>query len=131
MKKILIFCILTVGIINTISAGKLNRGFLMNQRYVCINQGMLVNKKLIPVMSQEEALRHPIRIMIDSDEKLQTDGPMKNLEPIGGNTYTDGTNKMKLFVEDDKLFMFLSSTITKNIPILHVCVETDNWTIVK
>ncbi len=82
-------------------------------------------------MSQEDALRHPIRIMIDSDNKLQTDGPMKNLHSVGNNTYTDGTNKIKLFVVDDKRFMTLSSSKVQNVPILHVCTETNNWTIVK
>jgi hypothetical protein len=53
------------------------------------------------------------------------------LKPIGNNTYTDGTNKIKLFISDNKRYIFLSSTITKNIPILHICAETDNWTIVR
>ena len=131
MKKIFMSLSLLGITWGTVMAGNLNQGFLMNQRYVCINQGMIINKKIVPVMSQEDALRHPIRIMIDSDNKLQTDGPMKNLHSVGNNTYTDGTNKIKLFVVDDKRFMTLSSSKVQNVPILHVCTETNNWTIVK
>jgi len=100
-------------------------------KYVCINLGAYMGDKLVPVMSREEALRHPIRIMIDSNNKLQTDGAMKNLRSIGNNTYSDGANKIKLFVDNDKQYMILSSQKVQNVPILHICTETDNWTIVK
>ena len=131
MKKFLVMVAIYAMVLDIANAGEQNVGYLMNQKYVCINQGMIINKKLVPVMSHEDALRHPIRIMIDSHNKLQTDGPMKNLYSIGNNTYTDGTNKIKLFVVDDKRFMSLSSSKLKNVPILHVCVETDNWTVVR
>ena len=131
IKKFPIFLTLLMGLSGFSYAGNLNLGFLMNQKYVCINQGVMVDKKIIPIVSQEEALRHPIRIMIDSNNKLQTDGPMKNLHSVGNNTYTDGTNKIKLFVVDDKRFMVLSSSKVKDIPILHICAETDNWTVVR
>ena len=48
-------------------ADKKNIGFLMNQKYVCINQGALMNDQLVPILSKEDALNHPLRIVVDDN----------------------------------------------------------------
>ena len=125
------YFIVTVIVITGLFSGRLNLGYMMNQKYVCVNIGAFLNGKLVQVVSRDDALRHPMRIMVDSNNNLQTDGILKNLKYVGKNTYSDGINKIMLFVDNDKRYMFMSSQKVKNIPMVYSCTETDNWTIVK
>jgi len=114
-----------------------NVGFGNNQRYVCINQGAIINKKMVQIMSQREALSQPVRIMIDDNNILHTDG--KNnlyLEYVGKlkkdrAVYSDLQNHIILFVDENVRTMILTLAKINNIPIIYKCVETNNWTIVR
>lgn len=112
-------------------AGEKNIGFLMNQKYVCINQGAMMNNQVVPILSKEDAMKHPLRIVIDSNNILQTDGPIQNLKHIEETLYGDSENKIMLIVDNDKRFIMMASKQMGNIPIIYACVETDNWTIAK
>lgn len=128
MKKV--FTTLTLLTISAFAAEK-NIGFLMNQKYVCTNQGAIIDGKIVPVMSQEDALQHPLRFFVDGNNLLQTDGSIKNLKHIEKTTYGDFENKIMLTINDNKRYIFMSSKKMKNIPIVYVCVETNNWTLAK
>lgn len=112
-------------------AGDKNVGFLMNQKYLCINQGALIKNEIVPILSQEEALQHPLRIKVDENNLLQTDGAYKNLKNIEKTSYGDSENLFMLMVIDDQRIMYMSSKDMKSIPILYLCIETDNWTLTR
>ena len=128
MKNALIVLLLLA--IN-IFAGDKNTGFQMNQKYVCINQGAMMNDKLVPILSKEDALKHPLRIVVDSNNMLQTDGTIKNLKHIKKTIYGDSENKITLIVNGNNRFIMMLSKKIKNIPIVYVCTETNNWTLAK
>ena len=125
MKKTMIL----IFIVFSLFAGDKNVGFLMNQKYVCINQGALINEKLVPILSKEDALNHPLRIVIDDNNILQTDGAYKNLKHIKETLYGNTEHKIMLFVEKDNRYFIMSSKEMGNIPLLYFCWETDNWTL--
>ncbi len=114
-----------------IFAGDKNIGFLMNQKYICINKGAMMDDKIVPILSKEDALKHPLRIMIDDNNILQTDGTIKNLRYIEKTVYGNPENKIILIVDGDQRFIMMSSKQMKNIPIIYACIETDNWTLAK
>lgn len=128
MKKTLAIFLFLV--INTF-AGDKNVGFLMNQKYLCINQGALIKNELVPVLSQEDTLKHPLRIKVDENNLLQTDGVYKNLKHIEKTYYGDSENLFILMIEDDQRLMYMSSKEMKGIPLLYLCTETDNWILTK
>ncbi len=128
MKNTLIVLLLLA--IN-IFAGDKNIGFQMNQKYVCINQGAMMNDKLIPILSKEDALKHPLRIVVDDNNMLQTDGTIKNLKHIEKTTYGNSENKIILIVDGNNRFIMMLSKQMKNMPIIYACTETNNWTLAK
>ena len=128
MKKTLAIFLFLV--INTF-AGDKNVGFLMNQKYLCINQGALIKNELVPVLSQEDTLKHPLRIKVDENNLLQTDGVYKNLKHIEKTYYGDSENLFMLMIENDQRLMYMSSKEMKGIPLLYLCTETDNWILTK
>ena len=125
-----IFVVLLLLAIN-IFAGDKNIGFLMNQKYFCINRGAMIKEQIIPIFSKEDAFKYPLRIVIDDDHILQTDGTIKNLKHIEKTVYGDLENKIILIVKDNKRFIIVVSKKMKNIPMLYSCVETNNWTLTK
>lgn len=128
MKKVFgIFCLLIISAF----AGEKNVGFLMNQKYLCVNQGALIDDKIVPVLSQEDALKHPLRIKVDEDNLLQTDGAFKNLKHIEKTLYGNSDTKIMLLVKDDERYMIFSSKQMNNVPMIYLCIETDNWTLAK
>ena len=108
-----------------------NLGFLMNQKYVCLNEGAIINEEIKPIVSQEEALKYPTRIFIDDNNILHTDGIIKNLNHIEKTMYGDANTKIILMVENDRRYIINISKQTNNIPMLFSCIETNNWTLVK
>ena len=112
-------------------AGDKNIGFQMNQKYVCINQGAMMNDKLVPVLSKEDALKYPLRIIVDDNNMLQTDGRIKNLKYIEKTTYGNSEDKIILIVDGNNRFIMMQSKEMKNIPIIYACTETNNWTLAK
>ncbi len=128
MKKLLIVFILSI---ISIFAGEKNIGFLTNQKYLCINQGAFINNKIVPILSKEDTLKYPLRIKVDDNNLLQTDGAYKNLKHIEKTLYANSNTKIMLMIEKDKRFMMLSSKKMNNMPILYLCTETDNWTLTK
>jgi len=124
--KILAF----LAICNILYAG--NNGFLQNQKYVCISQGALINNEVIPVFSKEDAMKYPLRIMVDKNNILHTDSQVDlKLPYIEKTVYGNEENKIILGVENDKRFIIQLSKAMKNVPMLFNCVETDNWTIAR
>lgn len=136
MKKIILQIILIVFMSdNAISKDK-NIGFTMNQKYVCINIGMINGGKLDQVFSREDALKYPMRIKIDEWNKLHTDGIIKNFDYLKkdklGAHYENNEAKISLFIEKNIRYMVLQNLINKVMPaMMYQCVETDNWSIVK
>jgi len=128
MKNTLIILLLLT--INTF-AGDKNIGFLMNQKYVCLNQGAIMNDKLVPILSKEDVLKHPLRIVVDDNNMLQTDGRIKNLKYIEKTTYGNSEDKIILIVDGNNRFIMMQSKEMKNIPIIYACTETNNWTLAK
>lgn len=115
----------------SISAGDKNIGFQMNQKYVCINQGAMINDNIVPILSKEDALKHPLRIVVDSNNILQTDGAIKNLKHIEKTIYGDSRNKIILIVDGNNRFIMMLSKQMKNMPIIYACTETNNWSLAK
>lgn len=117
-------------VINLYAENK-NVGFLMNQKYACLNKGALIDKKIVPILSEEDSLKHPMRILIDDNNVLQTDGILKNLKHIEKTVYGNSQDKIMLFVEKNQRYIFMMSKEMNNMPIAFQCVETNNWTITK
>lgn len=128
MKKLLgIFFLLIISAF----AREQNIGFLMNQKYVCLNEGLITKDSIAPIHSEEDVLRYPLRIKIDDNNILQTDGAQKNLKHIEKTVYENSDVKIELMVKDDIRYMVFIYKDYKNFPMLYRCMETDNWTIVK
>ncbi len=128
MKKILMLLLFLA--INSLASDK-NIGFLMNQKYLCINQGAMINDDLVPILSKEDALKHPLRIIIDDNNMLHTDGAIKNLKYIKKTIYGNSENKIILIVDGNNRFIMMLSKQMKNMPIIYACTETNNWTLTK
>jgi predicted transport protein len=128
MKKTL--AVLLILAIN-LFAGDQNIGFQMNQKYVCISQGAMINDKIVPILSREDALKHPVRIVVDDNNVLNTDGTIKNLKHIEKTVYGNSDNKIILMVNNNKRYIVMLSKQMKNIPIFYICTETDKWTLAK
>lgn len=127
MLKIILYLILLV---ISVSAEDKNIGFMMNQKYVCINQGALVDDKIVPIFSKEDAIKYPMRIMVDSKNILHTDGKQDLKLPfIDSKIYGNQNNQIILGIEDNRRVAVYISKTMQNTPVLYFCVETDNWTI--
>lgn len=129
MKSMLVLLLTLFSMSSFASEG--NVGFLMNQKYICINQGAMMDGKIVPVLSKEDSLKYPLRIVIDDNNLLQTDGKVKNLRHIEKTTYGDSEDMIDLVVMNDERFIILSSKKMNGMPIVYACVETDNWTLAK
>jgi hypothetical protein len=126
MKKILVFSILTSYLF-----ADSNIGFLQNQKYVCVNQGMYINKKLEKVMSDEDAFKYPIRFYVDDKNFLNTDAGLKlPLVDKEKQVYKNDNTIISLNV-DEKRYMFFMDKAMSFIPAIYICQETDNWTLTK
>lgn len=110
-----------------------NVGFLMNQKYICLNLGMLKDNKIIPIMSKEDVLKYPIRFYVDDKRVLRTDGKMNNIYFYDNKNqvYVGENTVMNLGVEDGKRFLSMTTLKgdMKGILIIYGCSETDNWTL--
>lgn len=114
------------------NAGDKNLGFMLNQKYVCINQGAIINNEIVPMVSQEDAFKYPIRFKIDDNNILHTDGQIDfKLPYLEKLVYGTPKNKIILSVENDMRFIIHISEIFQNVPIIYLCNETNNWTIHK
>ena len=128
MKVFIIYFLL----VSNIYANEINVGFLMNQKYLCVNLGIVnQDNTLTPIFSKEEALDHPLRIKVDDDNIMQTDGDFKNLKHTKGTTYQNEDTSITLVVTDNKRYMIFKSKKIMNKDMLHGCIETDSWTIAK
>ena len=126
MKKILVFSILTSYLF-----ADSNIGFLQNQKYVCVNQGMYINKKLEKVMSDEGAFKYPNRVCVDDKNFLNTDAGLKlPLVDKEKQVYKNDNTIISLNV-DEKRYMFFMDKAMSFIPAIYICQETDNWTLTK
>jgi len=108
-----------------------NIGFLQNQKYVCINQGMLINGKLETTMSEEEALQYPIRFLIDNN-MLKTDAGLSlPLADKENQIYKDDDTVVTIAVNDNKRMMLFAEKLMNYVPTIYFCQETENWTLSK
>ena len=127
MRKIIVLMMLSVLMLH---AEAKNLGFVMNQKYACINQGAIVDKEIMPVFSKEDALKYPMRIMIDDKNILHSDGGKDLKLPfIEKASYGTSENRITLAVKNDQRFMIFVSKAMESVPMLYFCFETDNWTI--
>jgi len=131
MKKLLTLCILA----NILFASNdSNIGFLMNQKYVCVSTHAVVGDKTIKVQSKEDALKYPSRIYIDDKFNLHTDGNKDNFfkqkEPL---VYESSDSIIMLDVDKGQRYMFRApkNGQLKGLIFIHLCEETDNWTLIK
>lgn len=109
-----------------------NIGFMQNQKYVCINQGMLVNSKLEKVMSDEDALKYPIRFYIDNKSILNTDAGLKlPVYKSEEQFYKNDNTAIKLIIDKNQRYMFFMDKLMNYVPAVYLCNETDNWTLTK
>jgi hypothetical protein len=128
MKKILLA---TLFAITGLTAG-VNIGFLANQKYICISQGMVVGDKLVNPTPQEEAMKYPMRFYIDDNNVMHTDAKLK-LPHLEKTIYSNGDYNMGLIVNNDKRYLVSSNKKLDALgaSILYVCAETNNWTIAR
>lgn len=112
-----------------------NIGFMQNQKYVCINQGILTKEdKLEKVMSDEDALKYPIRFYIDDKNILNTDAGLKlPLADKEKDLYSkeDKSTVIKLFISNNQRTMMFLDKLMNYAPAIYLCNETDNWTLTK
>ncbi len=108
-----------------------NIGFLANQKYICVSEGMLIGDKLNPT-SQEEAMKYPIRFYIDDNNVMHTDAKL-SLSHVRKTIYSNGDYTMWITIKDDKRYLITSNKQLDNLDanIIYVCAETNNWTIAR
>lgn len=108
-----------------------NIGFLQNQKYVCINQGMLIDNKLEKVMSDEDAFKYPIRFFVDDKNFFNTDAGLKlPLVDREKQVYKNNNTAVSLIV-DKQRYMLFADKMMNYVPAVYLCNETDNWTLTK
>lgn len=137
MKKIInlkIFIILLVTLTNTYSSES-NIGFLANQKYICVSTKAIVGKEVVQIQSQEDALKYPTRFYIDDNKVLRTDGSQDNVLIYNAkkNAYESKESAIFFKIDNDRRMMFrlLLNGELKGMVLIHTCVETDNWTLVR
>lgn len=137
MKKLInlnIFVIFVITLTNTYSSES-NIGFLTNQKYVCVGTEAMVGEKVIQIQSQDDAMKYPTRFYIDDHKVLRTDGSKDNILIYNPkrNAYESKDSAILLEIAKNKRMMFrvLLSGKLKGITLIHTCIETDNWTLVK
>lgn len=112
-----------------------NIGFMQNQKYVCINQGILTKEnKLEKVMSDEDAFKYPIRFYIDNKNILNTDAGLKlPLADKEKDLYSkeDKSTVIRLFISNNQRNMMFLDKLMNYVPAVYLCNETDNWTLTK
>ena len=127
MKKIILTIMITVsGLI-----ADANIGFLANQKYICVSEGIVVNDKLNPT-PQKEALKYPMRFYIDDNNIMNTDAKL-TLNHVKDTTYSNGKYTMGLIINNNKRYLVSSNKELEAMGAfaLYVCVETNNWTIAR
>lgn len=137
MKKLInlkIFVIFVITLTNTYSSES-NIGFLSNQKYICVGTEAMVGEEVIQIQSREDSLKYPSRFYIDDHQVLRTDGAGDNVLIYNAkrNAYESKDSAIFLKIVNNKRMMFrmLLSGKLKGITLIHTCVETDNWTLVK
>lgn len=109
-----------------------NIGFMQNQKYVCINQGMIINDKIEKVMSEEDAFKYPIRFYIDDKNIFNTDAGLEiPVSDKQNQVYKNDNIAVKLTIDNSKRYMFFSDKLMNYVPAVYICEETDNWTLTK
>lgn len=128
--RLFLIILITLTSINALD----NPGFLQNQKYACMNLGAIINKKVVPILSDEEAKQHPSRFYIDDNMTLYTDGKVDNKFKMGDSSseYISDESIIFLSITDGKRYMYRTALKgqLKGIPLVHLCVETKNWTLV-
>ncbi len=107
-----------------------NVGFLMNQKYVCISQGVIIGNKLEKVWTKEESFKYPVRFYIDNTNTLHTDAN-KVLKHDKDNIYINDELLIALHVDNGKRYILFTVKKPLFIKSLYKCIETNNWTITK
>jgi len=128
MKKIILATLVAI----TGLTASANIGFLTNQKYICVSQGMIRGDKLVNKTPREEAMKYPMRFYIDDNNVMHTDAKLK-LPNLEKTTYSNGDVTMGLTVNKDNRYLVTSNKQLDDLGavILYTCVETNNWTIAK
>ena len=116
-------------------ANDVNVGFVSNQKYVCIQEYQM-NAGKLSAISDEEKTNYPSRFYVDDNMILHTDGKTDNTFYYNKdlNLYISEYSAIELKILENKRYMIRSFYNTKfltELAILHFCIETDNWTLVR
>lgn len=132
MKNFLIMLILLYT--SGLHAEDKNLGFMVNQKYVCIGTEAIVGDKIITIQSKEDAMKYPTRFYIDDNNILHTDGRVDNiLQYTKPSIYESDDSVILLEIQDNQRMMFraIKKGKAKGLVLIHSCLETDNWTLVR
>lgn len=110
-----------------------NISFIINQKYICMNLGKIVNNKIVPINDNEETLKYPIRFYINGQKILYTDTKTNNKYIFNEkeNLYNNENNVLSLNIQDGTRYMIVMSIKgeRKGIPLIYRCSKTDRWSL--
>jgi sucrose-6-phosphate hydrolase SacC (GH32 family) len=105
----------------------------MNQKYGCINLGMVNGDDVVPIMSREESLKYPIRFYVDDKRTLHTDAEANTIYKYDDKykLYSNKFSVIKPFVENNQRYIMVVSLQEKlkETTLIYSCMETDNWSL--
>lgn len=133
IKYIILALLLKITVVNGNDIDQ-NLGFMMNQKYACVSTHGMIGDKIIQIQSLEDAMKYPSRFYIDDNHNLHTDGREDNIfTKLKTNIYESQNSAIILKIIDNKRYM-LRAIMTgelKGFTLIHECIETDNWTLVR
>ena len=110
-----------------------NITFLINQKYICLNLGTLVNGKIIPAVNNNDYVKYPIRFYINGKKLLFTDSKTDNKYTYDekNDFYIGENSAINLSIKDGVRYM-INMPIKgdqKGIPSIYNCNKTERWSL--
>ena len=107
--------------------------FLVNQKYLCTNLGVLINGTIVPAVEKENSLKYPIRFYIDDKKILRTDSKTDNkfTYDYRNKLYVGENSAIDLSIRNDVRYM-INMPIkgdSKGIPFIYTCLKTERWSL--
>lgn len=107
--------------------------FLVNQKYLCTNLGVLINGSIVPAVEKENSLKYPIRFYIDDKKTLRTDSKTDNkfTYDYRNKLYVGENSAIDLSIRNDVRYM-INMPIkgdSKGIPYIYTCLKTERWSL--
>ena len=107
--------------------------FLINQKYLCTNLGILINGTIVPAIEKDSSLKYPIRFYISDKRILHTDSKIDNRFTYDDrNKFYVGENyAIDLSAKAGVLYMINIATKgdSKGIPYIYTCLKTERWSL--